>query len=101
MLNKNKMYNTLHIFGYGEIQVITDTENKKVPTEDCPSVQAVVDMVYALKPKGNTAGTDYQNVTIIKDIYGSYSAIDGSFRVDYSELDVALIDQLVEEIQSA
>ncbi len=95
------MYNTLHIFGYGEIQVITDTENKKVPTEDCPSVQAVVDMVYALKPKGNTAGTDYQNVTIIKDIYGSYSAIDGSFRVEYSELDVALIDQLVEEIQSA
>ena len=95
------MYNTLHIFGYGECQVITDTENKKVPTEDCPSAQAVVDMVYALKPKGNTAGTDYQNVTIIKDIYGSYSAIDGYFRVEYSELDSALIDQLVEEIQSA
>lgn len=95
------MYNTLHIFGYGEIQVITDTENKKVSTEDCPSTQAVVDMVYTLKPEGNTAGTDYQNVTIIKDIYGSYSAIDGSFRVEYSELDVALIDQLVEEIQSA
>jgi len=24
------IYNTLHIFGYGETQVITDTENKKV-----------------------------------------------------------------------
>jgi hypothetical protein len=94
-------YNTLHIFGYGECQVITDTENKKVPTEDCPSAQAVVDMVYALKPEGNTAGTDYQNVTIINDIFGSYSSIDGSFRVEYSELNAALIDQLVEEIQSA
>jgi hypothetical protein len=94
-------YNTLHIFGYGECQVITDTENKKVPTSDCPSAQAVVDMVYALKPEGNTAGTDYQNVTIINDIFGSYSSIDGSFRVEYSELDVVLIDQLVEEIQSA
>lgn len=95
------MYNTLHIFGYGECQVITDSENKKVPTEDCPSAQAVIDMVYALKPEGNTAGTDYQNVTIIRDIYGSYSALDGYFRVEYSELDSELIDQLIEEIQSA
>ena len=94
-------YNTLHIFEYGECQVITDSENKKVPTEDCPSAQAVIDMVYALKPEGNTAGTDYQNVTIIRDIYGSYSALDGYFRVEYSELDSELIDQLIEEIQSA
>jgi hypothetical protein len=94
-------YNTLHIFGYGECQVITDTENKKVPTEDCPSAQAVVDMVYALKPEGNTAGTDYQNVTILNDIFGSYSAPDGYFRVEYSELDSALIEQLVTEIENA
>jgi hypothetical protein len=94
-------YNTLHIFSYGECQVITDTENIKVATELCPSAQAVVDMVYALKPEGNTAGTDYQNVTILNNIFGSYSAIDGYFRVEYSELDSALIYQLVEEIQNA
>jgi hypothetical protein len=92
------MYNTLHIFSYGECQVITDSENKKVPTEDCPSAQAVVDMVYALKPEGNTAGTDYQNVTILNDIFGSYSAPDGYFRVEYSELNAALIDALVEQV---
>jgi hypothetical protein len=95
------MYNTLHIFGYGECQVITDTENKKVPTSDCSSAQAVVDMVYALKPDGNTAGTNYQNITIIRDLYGSYSAADGFFKVEYSELDSALIEQLVTEIENA
>lgn len=95
------MYNTLHIFGYGECQVITDTENKKVPTSDCPSAQDVVDMVYALKPTGNTAGTDYQVITIIRDVYGRYSATDGYFTVDYSELDSALIEQLVSEIEAA
>lgn len=95
------MYNTLNIFGYGECQVITDTENKKVPTSDCPSAQAVVNMVYALKPVGNTAGTDYQTVTIVKDIYGNYSSFEGIFRVEYSELDSALIDQLVSEIEAA
>jgi hypothetical protein len=92
-------YNTLHIFGYGECQIITDTENIKVAIELCPSAQAVVDMLYALKPEGNTAGTDYQNVTILNNIFGSYSAMDGNFRVEYSELDSELIDQLIEEIK--
>jgi hypothetical protein len=95
------MYNTLHIFGYGECQVITDTENKKVATDLCPSAQAVVDMVYALKPEGNTAGTDYRAINIFNDMFADYQSPEGNFRVEYSELDSALIDQLVEEIQSA
>ena len=95
------MYNTLHIFGYGECQVITDTENKKVPTEDCPSAQAVVDMVYALKPVDNNAGTDYRAINIFNDLFADYQSPEGNFRVDYSELDSALIDQLVSEIEAA
>lgn len=95
------MYNTLHIFGYGECQVITDTENKKVPTSDCPSAQDVVDMIYALKPTDNNAGTDYRAINIFNDMFADYQSPEGNFRVDYSELDSALIDKLVEEIQSA
>jgi hypothetical protein len=95
------MYNTLHIFGYGECQVITDTENKKVPTSDCPSAQAVVDMVYALKPVDNNAGTDYRSINIFNDMFADYQSPEGNFRVDYSELDSALIDQLVSEIEAA
>ena len=94
-------YNTLHIFGYGECQVITDTENKKVPTSDCASVQAVVDMVYALKPSGNSAGTDYRTINIFNGLFADYQSPEGSFRVEYAELDPALIDQLVAEIQAA
>jgi len=95
------MYNTLHIFGYGECQVITDTENKKVPTSDCTSAQAVVDMVYALKPVDNNAGTDYRAINIFNDMFADYQSPEGNFRVDYSELDSALIDQLVSEIEAA
>jgi hypothetical protein len=95
------MYNTLHIFGYGECQVINGTENKKVPTEDCPSAQAVVDMVYALKPADNNAGTDYRAINIYNDMFADYQSPEGNFRVDYSELDSALIDQLVSEIEAA
>jgi hypothetical protein len=94
-------YNTLHIFGYGECQVITETENKKVPIEDCPSAQAVVDMLYAFKPEGNNAGTDYRAISIINNIMGDYQSPEGNFRVEYAELDSALIDQLVSEIEAA
>jgi hypothetical protein len=44
------IYNTLHIFGYGETQVITDTENKKVATDSIVGVQALVDDLYSKKP---------------------------------------------------
>jgi hypothetical protein len=54
-----------------------------------------------LKPDGNTAGTNYQNITIIRDLYGSYSAADGFFKVEYSELDSSLIEQLVLDIENA
>ena len=95
------MYNTLHIFGYGECQVITDTENKKVPTSDCPSAQAVIDMIYALKPVDNNAGTDYRAINIFNDMFADYQSPEGNFRVEYAELDSALIDQLVSEIEAA
>lgn len=94
-------YNTLHIFGYGECQVITETENKKVPTSDCPSAQDVVDMIYALKPVDNNAGTDYRAINIFNGMFADYQSPEGNFRVEYSELDSALIDQLVSEIEAA
>ena len=93
-------YNTLHIFGYGECQVITDTENKKVPTSDCPSAQDVVNMVYAFKPADNPSTSNYHAVNIFNDMFADYQSIEGNFRVDYSELDSELIDQLVTEIEN-
>ena len=93
------IYNTLHIFGYGETQVITDTENKKVATDSIVGVQALVDDLYSKKPAGNPATTDYRTITILNDIFADYSDEEGNhFRVDYSELNAALIDAVVLEV---
>lgn len=93
------MYNTLHIFGYGESQVITDTINKKAPNEELPADQSVIDMVYALKPADNPATANYRNINIFNNMFADYFDNDGNtFRVDYSELDSVLIDTLVNEI---
>jgi len=93
------MYNTLHIFAYGESQVITDTENKLAPNEDLTDVQSVVDMVYALKPADSPATSDYRNINIFNNMFADYFDNDGNnFRLDYSELNAALVDALVQEV---
>ena len=93
------IYNTLHIFGYGETQVITDKENKKVATDSIVGVQLVVDDLYSKKPADNPATTDYRTITILNDMFPDYSDEEGNhFRVDYSELNAALIDAVVLEV---
>ena len=92
-------YNTLHIFGYGETQVITETENKKVATDSIVGVQALVDDLYSKKPADNPATTDYRVISIFNDMFADYSdELGNSFRVDYSELNAALIDAVVLEV---
>ncbi len=93
------IYNTLHIFGYGETQVITDTENKKVATDSIVGVQLVVDDLYSKKPADNPATSDYRVISIFNDMFADYSDEEGNhFRVDYSELNAALIDAVVLEV---
>lgn len=92
-------FNTLHIFGYGETQLITDTENKKVPSDELSDVQPVVDNVYSLKPADSDASADYRTINIFNGLFVDYSDNEGKhFRVEYSELDSALIDALAEEV---
>lgn len=94
-------WNTLHIFGYGQNQLISNTENKLVDSDFCPSTQAVVDMVYSHKPTDNPATLDYRNINIFNDLFADYSDNTGNtFRVDYSELDSALIEALAVEIMN-
>jgi hypothetical protein len=93
------IYNTLHIFGYGETQVITDTENKKVATDSIVGVQLLVDDLYSKKPSDNPASADYRVISIFNNMFADYSDEQGnSFRVDYSELNAKLIDAVVLEV---
>lgn len=95
------MYNTIHIFKYGECQVISNEENTKTSTENCPSAQAVVDMLFAKKPQDNNASNEYHVVTIFNDISARYSSLEGFFDVEFSEIDSTLVEQLAIEIRNA
>lgn len=92
-------FSTLHIFGYGESQVIGKDYNVKAPNSELTGLQAVVDNVYSKKPADSTATTDYHAINIFHDMFADYQPKQGEgFRVPYEELDNALIQALADEI---
>ena len=98
-----KNFNTIHIFGYGETQLISSDSNKKVATSVLTKVQAVIDNVYSKKPADNNAGTEYHAINIFNDMFADYqpkTREEKSFRVKYVDLDATLINELVEEIKA-
>lgn len=94
-------WSTLHIFGYGETQLIGTDFNKKVPSSVLTTLQAVVDNVYSFKPEDNPANEQYHAINIFYDMFADWQTQDSSakgWRTEYSELDATLIDALVAEI---
>jgi len=96
---------TLHIFGYGECQVIgKDGEtqiNKKAPSNQLVSLQAVVDNVYSFKPVDNLSPNLYHAINIFYNMFSDYIPKDSQFsnwRTEFKDLDTALIDTLVAEV---
>lgn len=94
-------FQTIHIFGYGESQVIGKDFNDKAPNSELTSLQAVVDNVYSKKPADSDASADIHAVNIFKDMFADYQPKTGKgFRVPYAELDAALIQALADEIEA-
>jgi hypothetical protein len=101
MANETQTWNTIHIFGYGETQIIGKDLNKKVPTSVLNTVQAVVDNVYSFKPEGNSATEEYHAVNIFNTMFADWQTkqqgVEG-WRVQYADLDSAAIEALAAEI---
>jgi hypothetical protein len=92
-------WSTLHIFGYGETQLIGDKVNFKTATSNLLAAQPVVDDVYSHKPVDSDASASYHAVNIFNGMFADFQPNNGTgFRVQYSELNEILIDALIEEI---
>lgn len=97
-------WGVIHIFGYGETQIIGDGINKKFPTTDLLKVQDVVDYIYSFKPESNTTSKEYHLINIFKNSRVSFlpksdvAGQDNSFSVEYSDLDTTTIEALSAEL---
>jgi|688.fasta_scaffold409027_1 hypothetical protein len=95
-------WNTIHIFGYGETQINSE-KGTKVKTDTLSKVQPLIDHIYSKKPEDNNSGLQFHVIHIFKDNSVRYiSSIEEEvgFNVDYSEIDLKLVDDLVNELDS-
>jgi len=95
-------YNTLLIFGYGQTQLITNTESKIVNSDELLSLNAVIENIYSQKPLDNKSQEDFTRIAIYNGDFADWvnNNPDDYFKVSYSELNQALIDSLVLEINN-
>lgn len=54
---------TIHVFGYGETQIIKKDVNFKTKTSDLTKVQPLLDAMWGMKPEDVTGGDDFHAVT--------------------------------------
>lgn len=98
---------TIHIFGYGEAQVISETVNFKAKVADFTKLKTVIDNIKSKKPADKTTG-DYHAINIFGDMRADYNAKrpDGaksknedksSFSVKFADLDIAKLNALIAE----
>jgi hypothetical protein len=96
-------WSTLHIFGYGETQLIGTDSNKKVPSTALTTLAAVVANVYSFKPEGNTAPEEYHAINIFNHMFADWQPKgqgEKGWRTEYAELDTEAIDALVAEVEA-
>jgi len=96
-------WNTIHIFGYGETQIIGEDINKKVSSSSLTKAIQVVSMVYDTKPQDVVCSIDYNVVTIYNGRYSDFQPKprgEQGFTTDYLFLSQSLINGLVSEIEA-
>lgn len=94
------LWNTIHIFGFGTVQAISDDKNVQVPFEAVQAeAQAVVDDVWANKPEGYEGPKSYHAINSFYDLFSDWLSDQRgaeSFRVEVDKLDKSLFDALAE-----
>jgi hypothetical protein len=88
---------TIHIFGYGETQLISNENNDKYPTDKLTKVTALVDAIWNLKPEEVKGEKKYQVIHFFN--YNDVRWLgEESFNLKNEENLIPLIDELITEI---
>lgn len=99
-------FSTIHVFGYGETQVIGKDVNKKVDSTSVTSLTNFINHVKLFKPADVTL-TDHHVIHVFHGDSVRYlgKGTDNkdektSFIVKWSEVDSTLVDAIVNEVSS-
>ena len=95
-------WNTLHIFGFGTVQAISDTQNVQAPISAFQAkVDAVIEDVWANKPKGYTGSKTFHAINNFDGLFSDWLPNEPnaeSFRVQAADLNQSLLDDLAHSV---
>lgn len=102
-----KQFSTIHIFGYGETQIIGETNNGKVPSLSLTTLIPFVDHIKTFLPESGVTLTDYHVIHIFEGSDVRYLGVgtedrkeETSFSVKYDQITPVLLDNFVNEVIS-
>ena len=92
---------TIHIFAYGESQIISKDLNYKTDKSKFKKLQAVIDDIKSKKP-ADVQDKDYHAINIFEGHKVSYlgKEKEGTFSANFSELNSAKLNALVAEFKT-
>lgn len=95
-------FNTLHIFGFGDVQVITKDGGNTKKASSLTKLQAVIDNVWSKKPADIIIPTkEFHAINIFNGMFSDWQPkqpkVEG-FRTPYDQLDNTKILALVDEV---
>lgn len=100
-------FNTIHIFGFGDVQLISKDKSVTKKYTDLTKAKAVIDKIYALKPEDYAGTEQYHAINIFSDMFADFQpkSIEGQppikgFRVKYEDIDAKSINALVTELMA-
>lgn len=95
-------FNTIHIFSYGETQLISGDVNYKQRTADTSAAATVISDIESLRPESTATGA-YHVIHIFNNGTVSYLSEDdeSSFKVSVDALNQESLNSLVEELMAA
>ena len=95
-------WNTLHIFGFGTVQAISDTQNVQAPISAFQAqVDAVVNDVWNNKPAGYAGPKTFHAINNFDGLFSDWLPNEPnaeSFRVQAADLDQSLLDALADGV---
>jgi hypothetical protein len=99
-------FNTIHIFGFGDTQLIKEDLNKSIKASELTTQTAFVNAIKALKPE-DVVLTDYHVIHIFEGgsvrYLGKPTEVKTdvtTFTVEWADVPTPLLDALVTEIEA-
>jgi hypothetical protein len=97
-------FKTLHVFGYGETQLIASSSlpHGKVDSTGLTHLDPLVTHIKTFKPEDVTEA-DYHVIHVFKDDKVKYlgKGDNTEYSFEYSQLDTTLLDNLTDEVVAA